>query len=862
MTTSGETARLSALNAVLKVLVRHANLLQPQPFEELADAVAELVSFHRIALLVPEGSDHRRVYAVTRGLASPALFGRRAPMVPAVVRRVYVEQLPLFVDDTRQGKESDRATIDADALSYVVFPVRVGDAGGASRVIAELMLTFHEAGGARQVPVALMQEVADVLGSTLERALRLARDRRLAMILKTSGDAMLAWDREGRVTDANAAALVLTGRPRGQLIGVPIIELLGPMADGRGPLELAASAGRGMSTEMTDRVTMASGVRLDLFARSMSAGRDLRRVVVAATITAVADDPLVAAHALLRDLTQVVVAEKEAAQRLSRIHELEEQHRTLLDNAPLIIFRLDPRTAELVYLNRHAERLLGVPMDEALAALGFLRAAHADPEGVQCFDSAVARARAVGDAQPSQGDPLQVTPSASRPPAYEARLSRRNDDAITARGTIYPLLSERGELVAIEGLLVDVSAEHAARTRLIQNDRLATLGTLAAGIAHEINNPAAFILLGLDMLDRLLKGAGITMDPAASEGAAELLHELRDSIRRIVDIARDLRLFASSPSQDNGRRTVIDVNRTVESALSLTRGQIIERAQLHRSLEEVPPVLMDDGRLAQVLVNLLVNAAQAIPKAYGRDHSITVSTRSDGQTVEIEVRDTGVGIPREILARIWQPFFTTKSADLGTGLGLAISREIVERAGGRIWAESPLPRLDGSADSAADSTSGARFVISLPAAGTGESEAPTPILSPLPQIPAARVRVLVVEDEPSLAKALANELGRLHHVVLASSAAEALTQMEGESFDVVLCDLRMPGMSGEALYTRVEQIDQVHARRFIFMTGVGFGADVERFLAAAGRPVLEKPFSADAALDAIVKVVSRNSAKS
>ncbi len=859
MNNSGETARLSALNAVLKVLVRHANLLQPQPFEELADAVAEFVSFHRIALLVPEGSDHRRVYAVTRGLASPAVFGRRAPVIPAVVRRVYLEQLPLFVDDTREGQESDRATADADALSYVVFPVRVGGTEGSPRVIAELVLTFREVGGARQTPVALLQEVADVLGSTLERALRLARDRRLAMILKTSNDAMLAWDREGRITDANAAALVLTGRPRDQLIGVPIIELLGPMADGRGPLELAASAGRGMSTEMTDRVTLAPGVRLDLFARSMSAGRELRRVVVAATITAVADDPLVAAHALLRDLTHAVGAEREAAQRLSRIHELEEQHRTLLDNAPLIIFRLDPSTLELVYLNRHAERLLGVPMDEALATPGFLRAAHADPEGVQCFDSAVARAQASGDTQPGSSSRV---PSAPRPPPYEARLSRRNDDTITARGTIYPLLSERGELVAIEGLLVDVSAEHAARTRLIQNDRLATLGTLAAGVAHEINNPAAFILLGLDMLDRLLKGAGISMEPAAAKGATDLLHELRDSIRRIVDIARDLRLFASSPSPDNGRRTVIDVNRTVESALSLTRGQIIERAQLHRCLDEVPPVLMDDGRLAQVVVNLLVNAAQAIPKAYGRDQSITVSTRSDGRTVEIEVRDTGVGIPKEILSRIWQPFFTTKSADLGTGLGLAISREIVERAGGHIWADSPAPRLDGSSDDSAEaSTSGARFVISLPAAGGGAIEAPAPILSPVPRSAAMRVRVLVVEDEPSLAKALANELGRLHEVILASSAAEALTRMEGASFDVVLCDLRMPGMSGEALYTRVEQIDPDHARRFIFMTGVGFGADVERFLAAAGRPVLEKPFSANAALDAIVKVVSRNSAK-
>jgi signal transduction histidine kinase/ActR/RegA family two-component response regulator len=857
VTTSGETARLSALNAVLKVLVRHANLLQIEPFAELADAVAQIIPFHRIAVLVPEGPDHRRVYAVTRGTTLPVVFGGRAAAIPAVVRRVYVEQLPFFVDDTREGLEIDRAAAEMGALSYVVFPVRSGDTKNGPRVIAEMVLTFPEVFGARRAPVELLQEVADLLGSTLERALRLARDRRLAMILKTSGDAMLAWDREGRITDANAAALVLTGRPRDQLIGTPIIELLAPLPDGRGPLELAASAGRGLSTEMTDRIALAPGVRLDLFTRSMTPGRALRRIVVAATITAVDDDPLVAAHALLRDLSHVVVAEQEAAQRLSRIHELEEQHRTLLDNAPLIIFRLDPISGELVYLNRHAERLLGVPMSEALATPGFLRAAHADADGAQCFDDAVARARESGGEAASDGELHRATVLSSRPPPYEARLLRRNDDAITARGTVYPLLAEGGELVAIEGLLVDVSAEHAARTRLVQNDRLATLGTLAAGVAHEINNPAAFILLGLDMLDRLLKGAGITMEPAAAQGAAELLHELRDSIRRIVDIARDLRLFASPPAADGGRRSIIDVNRTVESALSLTRGQIIERAQLFRRFEEVPPVLMEDGRLAQVVVNLLVNAAQAIPKAYGRDQSITVSTRSDGRSVEIEVRDTGVGIPAEILARIWQPFFTTKHADLGTGLGLSISREIVERAGGQIWAESPPPPLEG--DDPARPGSGARFVISLPAAGRGEMI--TPATSPLPRTLSARVQVLVVEDEPSLARALGDELGRLHHVTVVSGALDALSAMESQSFDVILCDLRMPGMSGEALYTRVAQIDPVHARRFIFMTGVGFGADVERFLAAAGRPVLEKPFSADDALEEIVKVVNRNAVK-
>src|SRR6185437_8020600 len=138
-----------------------------------------------------------------------------------------------------------------------------------------------------------------------------------------------------------------------------------------------------------------------------------------------------------------------------------------------------------------------------------------------------------------------------------------------------------------------------------------------------------------------------------------------------------LRLFASPPAAPGARRAVVDVNRTVDSALSLTRGQILERARIERDLGDVPPVLMDDGRLGQILVNLLVNAAQAIPKSYSGDHHIRVSTRSDGHTVEIEVVDTGVGIPVENTTRIWQPFFTTKGPESGTGLGLSISREIV-----------------------------------------------------------------------------------------------------------------------------------------------------------------------------------------
>jgi PAS domain S-box-containing protein len=520
-----------------------------------------------------------------------------------------------------------------------------------------------------------------------------------------------------------------------------------------------------------------------------------------------------------------------------------------------------------VYLNRHAERLLGVPMSEAMSTPGFLRTAHADPESEANFARAIEQARAGRGATP-----------------YEARMKRRVGEEITVQGNVYPMLDETDHVVAIEGVLADVSSEQAARSRLVQADRLSTLGTLAAGVAHEINNPAAFVLLGIDMLDRLLQSAELPHGPRSQ--ASTLVRELRDSIRRIVDIARDLRLFASAPG-DTGRNTYVDVNRAVESALTLTRGNLIERAHIQRDLGDLPPVLMEENRLGQVLVNLLVNAAQAIPKpgtfpgrasAPGEQppkggHTITVTTRQAGDDILIEVSDTGVGIAPENLNRIWLPFFTTKSPDLGTGLGLSISKDIVERAGGTIRAQSPVP----------DTGRGTRFIIRLPIARANDPAALTPGSNPPSSRAAAvRARVLLVEDEPALARALAEGIGRLHDVTSVSSARDALellmpieireatphdpenTLVTGQvrkrsdpRFDIVLCDLRMPGMSGEALYTEVKSFDAAQASVFIFMTGVGFGADIERFLRESGRPVLEKPFATEDALEQITKVLSK-----
>jgi PAS domain S-box-containing protein len=820
-----EETRLRAVDAALRVAARHLHLLEEEAFADLAAAIADLAPGGRLIALVPDGGLSLRMYASSPGPGF-AEVGTRFPGVETDWKTLFVEGRPVVCEDIRFGNEVQRAyTGSRAALSFVAVPCRVverrpraigPDPGPGQRVVAVLVVTFPDARQQRVADVAALQEVADAVGPALERAAYLTRQHRLAMILETSGDAMLAWDREGRVTDANAAAEALTGRPREGLIGRSITDLLDPQ------LDLEADTLRDGSA------------RLSLL---MGEGSARRRVPVAATVTAVEHDAAVAAHALLRDLSRLVKAEREAAAQLARVHELEEQHRTLLDNAPVIIFRLDPTTRELVYLNRHAERLLGVPTAEALATKGFLRGVHADPEGVAAFDAAVARA--------AEGSPAVP---------YEARLARREGSTVILRGTVYPLLAEAGHVAAIEGVLADVSAEHAARARLVQADRLSTLGTLAAGVAHEINNPAAFILLGLDLLSRQLLAPGSKIDERTFASVTETLGELRASIRRIVDIARDLRLFASTPAADPGARTIVDVNGAVESALSLTRGQILERARIEQHLSEVPPVLVEEGRLGQVMVNLLVNAAQAIPRSLDGNHHVRVTTKSDGRTVEIAVEDTGVGVPAENVARIWQPFFTTKSPDMGTGLGLSISRAIVERAGGFIDVESPVT---GGAR-------GARFVIRLPAANPemlAPRAAPIDAAGAPPGLFAQaasrrKARVLVVEDETALARALAEEIASQHEVVVAGAADVALGILAAQRFDVVLCDLRMPGMSGESLYSVVRERDPKQAESFVFMTGVGFGAELTRFLAESGRVVLEKPFPAEKAIETIARILS------
>lgn len=784
--------RLETLLRVMRIALS-GDLFHRETFEAIARVLDEEVRIGCLAVVVPEPTG-KRLYAVSPGSEGVKLppFGIVFPHAPEN-ETVLTTGKSKIKNDTRVGDELDRIAVAWGFLSYALYPIRSGPDPKTAPIVGKLVVAFREAGAAESAPAELFEEIAAIFGTIFHRAVSLSRVRRLAMILETSSDAMLAWDADGRITDANTAASALSGVAHDELLGRSIGELFEAL-----PKEAAPST----------RLTMRR--------------HDGELVPVSVTMTRVADDPLVASHALIRDESHLVAKEREAAQHLARIAELDKELRTILDNAPLVIFRIDTASGELAYLNLHAERLLGVPTEQALATRDFLRSIHLDADGMAAFDDAVACARA-----------------GAVSPAYEARLRGREGRPIAVRGTVYPLISERGDVIAVEGTLADVSVEQEIRQRLVQADRLSTLGTLAASVAHEINNPAAFMLLGLSALSRMIEDCKELEEASSKMSVRQMLAELRDATTRIVDIARDLRLFVS-PGPGRSAQRLADPNEAVESALTLTRGRMMERANIVRRLEPVPPVRIDPGRLGQVIVNLLVNAAQALPRDRidGRENVVTVTTRSAGEDVEIEVADTGIGIPEEHVRLIWLPFFTTKDPDAGSGLGLSITRDIVERAGGTVRVASD--------------EHGTRFVVTLPAADGAKEPSPLPPVATAAT--AERRTVLVVEDEVTLARRLASELGHVHSVTVVHRGREALRLLLEQSFDVVLCDLRMPDLSGEALYATVRERDAAQARAFVFMTGVGFLPEVQDFFRETGRPVLEKPFSVERALEAIARV--------
>ena len=243
-----------------------------------------------------------------------------------------------------------------------------------------------------------------------------------------------------------------------------------------------------------------------------------------------------------------------------------------------------------------------------------------------------------------------------------------------------------------------------------------------------------------------------------------------------------------------------------------------------------PRVMANAGRLSQVFLNLLVNAAHSIDEGSPRNNTVEVTTKRRGGEVWIEVADTGRGIPREHLGRLFDPFFTTKAASLGSGLGLSICANIVRAHGGRIEVASELGR-------------GSRFTVCLPESDIMDAPKPQPVPPPVATIHAHRSRILIVDDERAMRTTLAALLSDRYDVVTADSGASAIGTLKGDrAFDAVLCDLMMPDVSGVDVYAWMQAEAPALALRVVFMTGGAFTPRARDLLERVPNRHVEKPF--------------------
>jgi len=407
---------------------------------------------------------------------------------------------------------------------------------------------------------------------------------------------------------------------------------------------------------------------------------------------------------------------------------------------------------------------------------------------------------------------------------YLLRLRRADKVAIWVEVTAHAEADEAGG-VRIEALMRDVSErkrlEDQARDlyhQLLQAEKLAALGQTISGVAHELNNPLATILTWAERLSQR------QVDEQTRRGLDTILSESE----RAAKIVRSLLTFAR---KRHTTRAMVDVNQVVRQTLALrSYEQRLSNITVFEALAAgLPLVFADPHQFQQVLLNLIINAEQAMLGANGRGSMVLRSWHDfDNDTVMLEVNDDGPGVPEDVQPKIFDPFFTTKEVGKGTGLGLTVAYAIIQEHGGRLTVKS-------------QPGTGASFLIALPITdGPVKPIAPKETVAP---VTGAGSVVLVVEDEEALGAAVAESLADAGFAVdRARDGEEALVRVNARVYDLIVCDLKMPRVDGMTFYRTLERDHPGAARRIVFVTGDVAGTEAEKFLEETGCRWLAKPF--------------------
>jgi PAS domain S-box-containing protein len=422
---------------------------------------------------------------------------------------------------------------------------------------------------------------------------------------------------------------------------------------------------------------------------------------------------------------------------------------------------------------------------------------------------------------------------------------RRDGSEVAIADSCAPIRTADGSVNGAVLVFRDLTNERNAakiqarfQQQLVFADRMASVGTLAAGVAHEINNPLTYITANIDTAIEEIRALVGGSPSGVMKDLEEVLIAAREGATRVTKIVRGLKTFSRI---DEERLGVVDLIPVLELSVNMAFNEIRHRARLVKDYGTVPLVHADDARLGQVFINLLVNAAQALPEGKTDANEIRIVTSTDGAgRALIDVQDNGPGMTQDLMTHIFDPFFTTKAVGVGTGLGLAICRNIITGMGGDISVQSEVGV-------------GTTFRVALPASrdaisvGTAAQDCSTPSFR--------LAHVLVIDDEPSVGIAVRRVL-RKHEVTVVTTAEAALDLLSGgRNFDIILSDLMMPGMSGIDFYAALVRTHPKMASRVVFVTGGAFTPEANAFLDRVTNERLEKPFDIKQLRDLVQKFV-------
>jgi len=410
---------------------------------------------------------------------------------------------------------------------------------------------------------------------------------------------------------------------------------------------------------------------------------------------------------------------------------------------------------------------------------------------------------------------------------YEIGLSPVNDSVGNWIGHVMLIQDITGRIKTEE-------EKHETEARAQLASRLTTVGQMAAGICHEINNPLTTVIGYSDLLTR-------EDLPADAKQQVGYIHEAG---HRVADIVRQLLVFARNAQSI---RTTVDLNDVVSRTLRL-RGYQLQLANINVLTElapDLPYIIADPGQLLQVFLNIVLNAEKEIKLAHGQG-TLLIKTERLKDTVRISFKDDGPGIPKENLNRIFDPFFTTRKVGEGTGLGLSVCHGIITEHNGRIYAQSEHEK-------------GATFIVELPIIEQEQAETISTVPQEVRQVCTRLGSILIIDDDPLLLQFLVQSLSnRGHDVDGMDNANDALRVFKNKRYDLILLDILMPDMSGIDLYRKSHRIDKTIDSRVLIMTGDILSNPTRTFLSRTGLPYIEKPFDIDLLMTKIDDILSRN----